>query len=212
MSNINFINTGKIKEEKGAVLVVALMMLCLLTIIGTAVSKTTSIETMISGADKDKKETFYAAEAGVDHIKGLMAGIFKDRNNLKIAQGQTPDWDFALNGSEPGIGAAGATAATGALWIDDRPCGGNVTYDVVVWDNDDGDGDPTADVDQIIFVRSIATSLQGGSTSIELSIHGDVSGVDIISDYDAQEGGGSPKLFNADDIDPIDAGDFIKQT
>jgi hypothetical protein len=141
-----------------------------------------------------------------------MAGIFKDRNNLKIAQGQTPDWTFALNGSEPTIGAAGATADTGALWIDDMPCGGNVTYDVVVWDNDDGDGDPTTDTDQIIFVRSTATSLQGGSTSIELSIYGDVSGVDIISDYNAQEGQGGPKNYNADDVDPINAGDFIKQT
>ena len=58
MRKQNPFNKDKIKEENGAVLVVALMMLCLLTIIAAAVSKTTSIETMISGAQKDKNETF----------------------------------------------------------------------------------------------------------------------------------------------------------
>jgi type IV pilus assembly protein PilX len=210
MGRKNRIYTGKIKDENGAVLIVALMMLCLLTIISTAVSKTTSIEIMISGADKDKKETFYAAEAGVDHIKALMASIFKNRNNLKLAQGQIPDWDFALNGSEPGVNAAGTTADTGARWITNAPCGGYVTYSVVVWDNDDGDGDPTKDVDQIIFIRATATSLQGGSTSIELSLHGDVSGADAIVDYKSR--GGRRKTFTSGDYDPISATDFIKQT
>lgn len=210
MRKNNLINKDKIREENGAVLVVALMMLCLLTIIVAAASKTTSIETMISGAEKDKKETFYAAEAGVAHIKGLMASLFLNRNNFKIAQGQTPDWDFALNGSEPGISAAtGTDAASGATWITGANLGGNAIYDVVVWNNDDGGG-ATDDTDGIIYIQAIATGLQGGRTVIEVSIQGTITGAGSITDYEAQEGG-RLKTFNSGDADPIAAGDFNQQ-
>lgn len=210
MSRINFINTGKIKEENGAVLIVALIMLCLLTIIATAVSNTTSMETMISGADKDKKETFYAAEAGVDHIKGLMNSLFLPKNNLKIAQGQTPDWDFALNGTSGVTPASGMTWDSGSQWIADAELGNNVTYDVFVWNNDDG-GTATDDTDGVVYIRAEAVSLQGGSSSIEVSIQGSISGADTVTDYDAQEGGGWAKSFTSGDSNPIDAGDFNKQ-
>jgi hypothetical protein len=179
-------------------------MLCLLTIISTAVSKTASIETMISGAEKDKRETFYTADAGVDHLKGLMSSLFLDRNNFKIAAGQTPDWDFALDGSTPGINAAsGTTSAGGALWISNATLGGNATYSVLLWNNNDGGG-AADDTDGIIYIRSNAAGPQGGGTSIEMSIQGSITGADSITDYYAQAGAGSSKSFISGDADAID--------
>jgi PilX N-terminal len=52
-------------NQKGAVLVIALMLLAVLTILGVAALNTTTTEIRISGNEKVYKEAFYRAEAGV---------------------------------------------------------------------------------------------------------------------------------------------------
>lgn len=210
MNNKTLTVPGKLTEEKGAVLVVALIMLCLLTIISTAVSKTSSIETLISGAERDKRETFYAAEAGVDHVKGLMSSLFLNRNNLKIAQGQTPDWDFALNGSEPGVDpASGTTQSGGATWISNARLNAKISYNVRIWNNDDGGGF-TDDTDGIVFIRADASGVQGGSTSIEESIRGAVTGAAAITEY-FQDYSNSSKTNESEDAEAIDFSQSSRQ-
>ena len=73
-------NKSALNNEEGVVLVIALIMLCMMTIIGTAVSNTTSIETIISGVDKEQREAFYVAEAGIDHAKGLLNSLYIQKN------------------------------------------------------------------------------------------------------------------------------------
>ncbi len=193
-----------IHDERGVVLVMALIMLCLMTIIGTAVSNTSSIETMISGVEKDKREAFYVAEAGIDHVKGLLNSIFVQRNSAKIASGQDPDWDFALDGTETGVNEASeANYNGGAIWITDGTFGGNYTYSVRVWNNSDS-GDAMNDTDGVIYIRSVATGTQGGSTSIEVSVHGSVtSTAGSITAYIAQAGAGSGKNYTSEDAEAI---------
>lgn len=207
-----------LKNEKGIVLVIALIMLCMMTIIGTAVSNTASVETIISGVEKEQREAFYVAEAGVDHAKGLLRSLFISRNTLKIASGLTPDWDFALDGSETSISAATDTDFdNGAIWINNGTMGGKYTYSVRVWDNPDtGNNNPFVsgdyaidDGDGVIYIRSVATGPHGDSVAVEVSVEGTVSGVGTISGYAAQAGAGSGKNYSSEDAEAIS--DFTQQ-
>jgi len=54
-----------IGNEKGAVLVIALMLLAVLTVLGVAALNTTTTEIRISGNEKVYKQAFYSAEAGI---------------------------------------------------------------------------------------------------------------------------------------------------
>ena len=52
-------------NEKGAVLVIALMLLAVLPVLGVAALNTTTTEIRISGNEKVYKQAFYSAEAGI---------------------------------------------------------------------------------------------------------------------------------------------------
>ena len=56
-----------ITNEDGTVLVISLVILALLTVIGIAVTTTSSIELQIAGNQKSATESFYRAEAGLAH-------------------------------------------------------------------------------------------------------------------------------------------------
>ena len=191
------------KSEEGMVLVIALVMLMLLTIIGVAAIDTSTMETMISGIEKERQGTFYAAEAGIEHGKAMLKSLFVSRNAATLAVGGTPDWDFALNGTETGVNAATAlNYAGGAQWIDDAASGSKYTYDVKVWNNSDA-GNTTNDSDGLLYLRSEATGPTGTIVSIEVLIQGSVSGGGSLSGYAAQAGAGSAKAYSNDDLNAI---------
>ena len=192
----------KVKNENGALMVVALMMICLMNIIGIASITTSRMEILISNTEREQVGSFYTAEAGVQQIKANLQNLFVDRNNVKIASGATPDWDFALDGSETGVSsAAGLTYATGAQWVSSGTLSG-YTYTVTVWNNDD-DGSATNDTDSIIYARSVAAAPRGGSTAVEVTLYGSVSGGAAIIGYAAQAGGAAGKNYNSVDADAI---------
>ena len=58
------IRVNILKNEEGFVLVTGLMILLVLTMLGIAATKNTSIELQIAGNDRLHKEVFYQAEAG----------------------------------------------------------------------------------------------------------------------------------------------------
>ncbi len=202
-------------NQRGMALVIALILLCVLTIIGVAATNTSVLEFLISGAEKEKQEAFYAAEAGIEHMRAILKSLFVKRNAARMAAGGTPDWDFALNGSEAGINAAHDTDDPpdqpadgigdydgGAVWISNGTIGGNYTYSVRVWNNSDS-GSPTNDADGLIYVRSDASGQRGGSKSIEIVLQGGVSGGEAIIGYTAQAGAGPGKAFRATDLEAI---------
>jgi Tfp pilus assembly protein PilX len=54
-----------LKEEKGVVLIIALLMMLVLTLIGISSIGTTNFEMGISGNERVRMDAFYAAEAGI---------------------------------------------------------------------------------------------------------------------------------------------------
>ena len=198
------------EDEQGAALVIALIMLVLVTIIGVAATNTSIVETLISGADIQRQQAFYVAEAGVEHVRGMLTSIFAQRNTAKMAASQSPDWDFALNGSEAGVIATTDTNYDGgSVWITNGSGGSGYTYNVRIWNNSE-DGSATNDIDGVIYVRSDASRPKGGNASIEVMLQGSVSGGDsAITGYTAQAGAGAGKTYNAQDLYAIT--DFTQQ-
>ncbi|PKM43217.1 MAG: pilus assembly protein PilX [Gammaproteobacteria bacterium HGW-Gammaproteobacteria-1] len=94
--------------QRGAVLIVALIFLLLLTLIGTAAMRTTTLQERMAGNTRDLNLSFQAAEAA------LRAG----ENWLEIAANATsaqsnPPWDgAAVTGTLAGLDAQLADAPT----------------------------------------------------------------------------------------------------
>ncbi|MBU1564061.1 MAG: pilus assembly PilX N-terminal domain-containing protein [Proteobacteria bacterium] len=64
------------KNDKGAVLVIALMLLAIMTLLGVAALNTTTTEIKISGNDKVYKQAFYNAEAGISYAVQVGTTLF----------------------------------------------------------------------------------------------------------------------------------------
>jgi len=57
-----------LKEEKGAAIIVALIMMIVLTLIGIASTMTSTFEIKLSGNKRGETDAFYAAESGINVI------------------------------------------------------------------------------------------------------------------------------------------------
>lgn len=200
-----------LRNQNGAALITAMVILLLLTLIGIAATNTSMTETKISATERTRSEAFYAAEAGVDHLRRNFKSVFLDKNAAKFAAGSDPDWDFALQGPDgtynSGDDATGITYLTGARWITDGNLSGNYLYNVTVWDNDDGGTAGNTfrdDTDGIIYLRADARVPGGGAASIEIMLHGASTEGDALSSYGAQEGGGAGKNYNSSDVGAVD--------
>ena len=69
----------KLKEESGAALIMAIMMLVLLTVIGLSALNNTDLELSIAGNEKAHKITYYAADAGNELSKELIEQSIEER-------------------------------------------------------------------------------------------------------------------------------------
>ena len=206
-----------IDNEEGMVLVVALVILALMTIIGLAATNTSTLETMISGVEKQNQLNFNTAEAGIQHAKALLQSRFLEGNRVNMATGNEPDWNFALNGSDQGTASTfqegetgGETYTDGALWVANQAVTPTVSFRVYAWNNKDA-GTETVDTDGLIWVRSDALTRNADGTvdptqplsSIEVLLAGALAG-EAITDYAAQEGGGAGKNYSALDSQAVD--------
>ena len=63
---------SRLRNEDGAVLIVSLMMLVLLTLLGISVSTTSDVELQIAGNEMDYKRNMYRAEAAVMDCAQIM--------------------------------------------------------------------------------------------------------------------------------------------
>jgi hypothetical protein len=201
-----------LENNKGAVLVTAMLVLVLLTLMGKSITTLSTNEMKIAGNERFEKKTFFASEAGFGHIEAMLQSEFTNRNQAKIASGQSPDWDFSLNGTVAGINAAtSADFDGGAVWIDDCPLNDGArlscNYTVTVWNNPDDGGGPTDDTDQLLCVRSVATGPRKTKSSVDITLLGQASG-DAITGYFAQNGGGAG---NNNSIDVNAISDFAVQ-
>ena len=196
-----------LKNDKGAVLVIAMLVLLLLTLMGRGAITTSSLEMGIAGNERCHNITFYTAEAGIEHIKAMLQTEFTIRNRAKIASGQNPDWDFALNGTVEGIDAATDTNFIGgAVWVNNQALGDGAglscNYTVTVWNNPADRGGITNDTDRLLCIRSVAADPGGTTSNVEVVLIAQASG-EAITGYFGQDAAGSGRNNNSRDVRAI---------
>jgi Tfp pilus assembly protein PilX len=163
-------------NDRGSVLIIALLVLVLLTIIGISATTTTTTDIQIASNEKVHSMTFYAADAGIEVGRALL-------NDLKTAD--SGNWDNLLDANQcnwedaNGNGVSATSVATGNLdgdmLINSLVLAvgtlnvGPASFQLWVRDNDDLDGDPTVDTDNIIVLRSTG-SYQNATVRIETQV------------------------------------------
>jgi hypothetical protein len=133
--------SGRWCDERGIALIVALLALLLLTALGLSLVLTTSTETTISGNFATGRETFYAADAGVERavqellavrdwntiLAGTTTAAFNDGSpggDRTLPGGGTLNLGQVLNMANCGKSTTCSTADMDTVTID-RPWGAN---------------------------------------------------------------------------------------
>ena len=218
-----------LENENGSVMVVAIMILVLLTIVGMAAMNTSTTESQLATNTLLYERSFYAAEAGFEHAKGVLKVPYTEQNQANTALGNPGSWSFVLDGSDviPGLATAQDCAP---LDMDGNCAGGDgvgdfeggitllqsslegITYTVTIWNNDDRaigvGGTPTSDTDGRIIVRTVATGPRGAVCAIESLIEGTTTSGGM-EGYKAQAGAGAGKSYRNNDLESIT--DFSQQ-
>lgn len=140
-------------RETGSVMVVALLMLALLTIVGIAASNTSTTEVQISANEQLNRIVFYAADAGLN-----VGRLFL--NDVKVAD--PGNWDRLLAGTvftwqdadDNAVNVSTLNNVVDTTWNRNM---GSATYTLQVSDNDDLDGNPLVDTDNVVILTSTAT-------------------------------------------------------
>ena len=140
-----------LNNERGSVLIIAVLMLVLLTIIGISATNTTTTDLQIAGNEKTHRIAFYAAESGIEAGRAVL-------NGLKNAD--SGNWDNLLAGNDLVGQPSGTTTLDAVL---DSAGGRDVgllndsappQYNLQVRDNQDFDLSSTVDADNAIILIS----------------------------------------------------------
>ncbi|MBF0169912.1 MAG: hypothetical protein HQK87_02290 [Nitrospinae bacterium] len=147
-----------LRGRRGAVLVMSLLLLAMITILGVYAATRTAVEEKVAGANASYTSVFYMSEAALSHARKMLTDAYiEDTYNQQAANNATisPNWSFALDGSLYPPAAANIYCSTGCTdsaglvvgaWID----GGvtvvdqtktvnsiDYTYTVTLYDNND---------------------------------------------------------------------------
>jgi hypothetical protein len=128
-----------LKNEKGIVLVIALIMLTVLILLGTTAIMTSSSDLKISANFVSGTQAFYIADAGMERSKISLNSV-TDINSL---------------------------LASGTLGFGSSVGFGGGTYSVVVTNNAGDAGGASTDTDSYVVVTSTGTSAGGGKRVLE---------------------------------------------
>ena len=126
-------NYRTLKNEGGVAIITVLMFLILLAILAPVALKKTGQDSKATSNYLRDKQTFYMAEAGIQHAMNTMYTSAVDGLDAEIVNGE-----------------AGTVMLNAQAF-------GNGTYTVTATDNDDGDGNFTTDTDNIIYLQSVGT-------------------------------------------------------
>jgi len=92
-----------LREERGVILVLGMLLLLVLTLIGISALNTSTYDIRISGNERASVQAFYAAEAGINEFMGrFRAGAI---NQISDSDPSNPAWELLL-AKDPGKGAA----------------------------------------------------------------------------------------------------------
>ena len=91
-----------LREEKGMVLVLGMLLLLVVTLIGISALNTSTYDILISGNERASVQAFYVAEAGINEFMGrFRAGA---TNQISDSDPSNPAWKLLL-AKDPGKGA-----------------------------------------------------------------------------------------------------------
>jgi hypothetical protein len=186
------------KKEEGYIIIAALLILALLTIICVSAVNMSTTEINIATNELLYEKTFYAAEAGLQHLKQLLAGQVVKYQAVNPVSTTVPNWSFALTGAQDKNDDGKGDYDGGVEWINREIDG--ITVKVKVWNNADS-GDYQNDTDGLIYARSAAKGPRGSACSIEILLKSTLNGLQI-RDY-VQQGAGPGKNYISDDIRPM---------
>jgi len=144
-----------IRDERGAVLVIALVILGYLTIIGILAATTSTTDIQIANNEKLHNIVFYAADSGIEVGRAAL-------NDLKVADAGS--WDNLLQG---------VTTLDDAIDAHGSRNMGPATFTLAVQDNEDLDGSNQVDTDNTIFLTATGflQSHANVQTRIRATVH-----------------------------------------
>jgi Tfp pilus assembly protein PilX len=186
------------KNQEGFIIIAAVMMLALLTIIAVSALNTSTTEVQIATNDLLYEKTFYAAEAGLQHLKQLLGSQVVKYQAVNPVSATVPNWNFALVGARKTTDDGQGNYDGSVEWINREIDG--ITVKVSVWNNADS-GNYETDTDGLIYARSVASGPRESACSIEILLKSTMSGF-TIRDY-VQQGAGPGKNYISDDINPM---------
>ncbi len=140
-------------EGAGTMPMLVLIVTAILLVLGTVALRVTTSDIQASANNKMAVEARYVAEAGAAHAKSAMSG---------------QDFTFLLANFDSSLGRPQQVDSAHLVFADTMDFGRNGRYKVTLYDNQDGDGDPLADADNRIFVRSTGILNNGAQRVVEV--------------------------------------------
>ncbi len=153
---------GRLKNNQGSVLIVVLLLLLVISIMVPMLVMQTTNEISQANVNKQNKEAFYIAEAGLEHTKSLV----RDKDFNATLAGEDGNKEImADNGLFPSFGTTENYRGINYTRINFN----EGKYYTRVLDNMD-DGDVWKDSDNVIMIDSIGISSEGLSEHLEARV------------------------------------------
>lgn len=146
-------------SERGAMLLLAVTMVVMLTLMGALVMRTVGDDVQVAGAERSADSALYIAEAGLQWARVQIAdpnGYNGDLNQVLTALTAVPvgDSDVPLRG-----------------WLElGSQNYGDGTFRVVLQDDAYAETDPPPAPNNTILVRSLGTSARGSKRLLEVAL------------------------------------------
>ncbi|MDY0042219.1 MAG: pilus assembly PilX N-terminal domain-containing protein [Desulforhabdus sp.] len=187
-----------IRNDTGMALIITILVMAASTVVALSLSVQNVIETRIAANNKVTEMAFRNAEAGIEHARMKLAGLFAShpQNVARIRSNQQPSWDFLFPSAklcDPSDQDDSSFDADCDPQWDERLIDlGSSDYKVFARDPEDLTRDGSViDTDQVIIIRSVGFAPAGARQAVEVRIQANAAGAQF--GYYAQEGGGPTK-------------------
>ncbi len=158
-------------NERGSLILILMVVLLLLSIVAISLTNSGITEIQISRNKFFEKKALYAAESGIEYSKAILKNKIIEQYKLGKLTGNTPEWDFIIDGSEPNLSAATSKSYKGGVsLINKSEIGNQFFYSIKLWNNDtpSENGNHINDTDGKIFIRSQSFMKNKTGRSIEV--------------------------------------------